>query len=197
MSRRTRSGPQFTLPQLFVVGLAILIVMSLPNLSLTPEQVGGVLLIVMPLLLLVIFGLVAYIEWQRFLQTRAIRMSQIDQMSGEEFELYLAKLMQSQGYKAQRIGGSGDLGVDLIAEKDGCKWAVQAKKRQSAWIDRTAVSDAVAAKAYYSCDRAMVITNSFFKSGAEQLAKANECVLIDRTELSKWIRAWQIVQTTR
>jgi restriction system protein len=51
------------------------------------------------------------------------------------------------------------------------------------------VQEAVAAKAIYKCNKAMVITNSHFTAGAVVLAAANDCTLVDREELGKWILA--------
>ena len=45
----------------------------------------------------------------------------------------------------------------------------------------------VAAKAYYNCNQAMVITNSYFTSGTKNLANKNNVVLWDRENLSEAI----------
>jgi Holliday junction resolvase-like predicted endonuclease len=38
-------------------------------------------------------------------------------MPGHTFELYVARLMEYQGYKTLMTKSSGDLGVDIIAQK--------------------------------------------------------------------------------
>lgn len=45
------------------------------------------------------------------------------------------------------------------------------------------VQEAVAAKGYYGCQAAMVVTNSTFTEQAKVLAQANDVMLWDRTQL--------------
>lgn len=123
---------------------------------------------------------------QEQLQLRALQLDDVDNMPGLEFEHYVAQLLKHKGYRVSVTRGSGDLGVDVIAEKEGSRFAVQVK-RQTSNVSRRAVSDAVAGKQHYQCDSSMVITNSNFTSGARALAKSNACKLVDRKELSSWI----------
>ena len=117
---------------------------------------------------------------------RAIRIANIDLMSGIEFERYLKKLLSFQGYSVSIIGGSGDLGVDLIASRGPERIAIQVK-RYNTKISRRAISDAVAGMQHYRCNRAMVITNSHFTPGALVLARSTNCTLVDRDTLGQWI----------
>jgi HJR/Mrr/RecB family endonuclease len=114
-------------------------------------------------------------------------LAYIDTMTGQEFERHIVTILINEGFNARVSGKSGDLGVDIIAEKDGLRYAIQCK-RQSNFVSRHAVSDAVAGIGQYECDQAMVITNNFFSPGAKQLAKANNCVLIDRDQLTEFIK---------
>jgi hypothetical protein len=107
-------------------------------------------------------------------------------MTGIDFERYVAALLKTQGYQSRITKGSGDFGVDIVAEKDGIKYAVQVKRHRGK-VSRHAISDAVAGKSMYKCDSSMVITNSFFTEDAKKLAKSADCLLIDRGELANWI----------
>jgi len=124
---------------------------------------------------------------QRF---RAIQISNIDSMTGIEFERYLQKLLIMQGYNVRLTPGSGDLGVDLIAARTGELIAIQAK-RQRGKVSRRAISDAVAGMQHYHCNRAMVITNSYFTPGAMTLARSTNCTLVDRDALTQWLIEFQ------
>lgn len=108
-----------------------------------------------------------------------------DQLGGAEFEKFVSDLLTRRGYRVQHTGKAGDLGVDLIAEKKPYRYAVQVK-RQSTPVSRHAVSDAVAGKAHYNCNAAMVVTNNLFTQGALELAKSNGCKLVDRIVLTEW-----------
>jgi restriction system protein len=121
---------------------------------------------------------------------RALELCDIDTMNGIQFERFVAKLFQSQGYAIEFTPATGDLGIDLIAFRDGKRCAVQCK-RQSAQVSRRAVSDAVAGRSHYDCNEAMVVTNAHFTKGARILANSTGCRLIDRKDLSQWIIDFQ------
>lgn len=142
---------------------------------------------------LLFLGIYLYV-FNRWLQTRrAKKSSQVnfDHLDGAEFEKFVADLMTRRGYRVEHTGRAGDLGVDLIAEKPPYRFAVQVK-RQAHPVSRHAVSDAVAGKAKYNCNAAMVVTNNIFTHGARDLAKANGCKLVDRNILAEWLGASEL-----
>lgn len=127
----------------------------------------------------------------RYRRLHAIRLADIDHMPGLEFEAYVCKLMAHQGYgNVRNVRGSGDFGVDIIAERSGVRYAVQVKRYKSG-VSRRAISDAVAGKYHFECDVAMVVTNSHFTRSAKVLAESTQCLLVDRDQLSDWIVAFQ------
>lgn len=107
-------------------------------------------------------------------------ISQIDCMSGEEFEHYLEVHFAKLGYRTRHTGKSGDYGADLILkDAEGKKIAVQAKRYREQ-VGVRAIQEVIAAKEYYHCDKAMVVTNSFFTPNARKLAKDCNVELWDR-----------------
>lgn len=131
-----------------------------------------------------------YEKVERERRLRALQLADIDNMSGLDFEHYLCRLLIHRGFQAEVTRASGDLGVDIVAQRNGQKHAVQVK-RYSNGVSRRAVSDAVAGKQHYGCDSAMVITNSYFTRGAKLLARSTGCELIDREVLTDWILDYQ------
>ena len=117
---------------------------------------------------------------------RTFAMTNIDQMTGVEFEQYLQRLLRTRGYAAELTKASSDFGVDLILTKNGERIAVQVKRYGTA-ISRRAISDAVAGMKHYSCSKAMVVTSNYFTVGAKTLATSNSCTLVDRDLLIKWV----------
>ncbi|HUD81717.1 MAG TPA: restriction endonuclease [Patescibacteria group bacterium] len=115
-------------------------------------------------------------------------MLAIDRMTGLEFEHYVAKLLGTKGYNHIRLTEEYDYGVDIIAEKNGIRWGIQVK-RYSGLVKADAVRQAVTALKKYHCDRAMVISNSTYSQVAKELARSNNCELVDRNGLLKWVRA--------
>lgn len=147
-------------------------------------------LFILGLALIPILYAVAYSKEHTPKVHRQITNGNIDFMSGVEFEQYLKMLMKSRGYEVSDTPVSGDLGVDLIASRDGEITAIQVK-RYASRVSRRAVSDAVAGIDYYGCDNAMVITNNYFTPGAVTLAQSNGCILIDRDNLATWVNEYQ------
>jgi HJR/Mrr/RecB family endonuclease len=113
--------------------------------------------------------------------------SRIDNMSGVEFERYVAKLLPGQGYSHIELTERYDLGLDIIAEKEDEIWGIQVK-RYSGPVKLAAVRQAVTGLKHYGCDRAMVVTNNSFSLSAQDLAKSNNCLLIDRQQLIRWAK---------
>ena len=107
-------------------------------------------------------------------------------MGGVKFEYYLADILRKRGYTDVKVTEKYDLGVDIIAKKDGITWGVQAKRYKS-MVKVAAVRAAYTALPHYGCDRAMVVSNSTYSRPAHTLAKETETVLVDRELLAKWV----------
>jgi len=124
------------------------------------------------------------LSWQIIRHRRSVRRQDIDTMDGLDFEQYVAGLLRANGYSNVSSTERYDFGVDIIAEKDGVRWGIQAK-RYSGLVKAAAVRQVVTGLRLYNCDRAMVITNSSYSSVAKQLAAGNDCVLVDGAELKR------------
>ena len=88
-------------------------------------SMGGVLF----LLAVLIIGI--------FLLTRNYRkkceVKELDEMEGHDFEYYCADLLKKRGFVDVTVTkGSGDYGVDVLAEKDGVTYGIQCKARRGA-----------------------------------------------------------------
>lgn len=104
--------------------------------------------------------------------------------TGTQFELYLVNLFKDLGYKAKHNGKSGDQGADLILKKGDYVYAVQAKY-YTGKLSNTPVQEIAGALKFYNANQGVVVTNSEFTPGAEELAKANNVILIDGKDLKK------------
>jgi restriction system protein len=127
---------------------------------------------------LVLIGrLVFYLLEQQKLTRSGV--ADIDKMDGKTFEKYLKVLFEKLGYQVERTRYIGDYGADLVATNNGVRTVIQAKRYKSK-VGIIAVQEAVASKGYYKCDRAMVVTNSYFTNQARTLASSNKVELWDR-----------------
>lgn len=99
-------------------------------------------------------------------------------MTGHDYEHLVATYLRNKGYTGVKVTkGSGDYGVDVIAHKGKKRYAVQCKYYTSP-VSLGAVQEAVAGKAMYGCNAAMVVTNNTFTKAAKELAEQNDVLLI-------------------
>ena len=113
---------------------------------------------------------------------RRAGIADIDKMTGLDFEKYLTIAYRKQGYSVERTRYVGDYGADLVLQKDGQRIAVQAKRWQGR-VGPKAVQEIVASKAKYSCEGAIVVTNSTFTKAAHELARVNKVRTVERAGL--------------
>lgn len=109
----------------------------------------------------------------------------VDSMGGHEFEYWCAKLLSDIGYKDVTVTqASGDQGVDVLAQKDGIKYAIQCKCYSSD-LGNTPIQEVLAGKKFYHCHVGAVMTNRHFTKGAKDLAAETGILLWDRDWLSR------------
>jgi len=125
-------------------------------------------------------------RWRK--ERRRFRRADYDDMDGWEFEEYVGDLLIKDGYiHVEVTRGSGDQGVDVLAERDGVSYAIQCKHYQ-AKISNKAVQEAYAGAEFYGCDVPVVVTNSYFTPSAEELADEIGVELWDREELNRMVK---------
>lgn len=111
---------------------------------------------------------------------------QVDEMTGKEFEKFLAVHFRNCGYSVTLTQDSQDYGADLILYKDGSKTVVQAKISKNP-VGIKAVQEVAGAVRHYKGNKGRVITNNRFTENAYKLAKSNEVELWDRKELIEFL----------
>jgi HJR/Mrr/RecB family endonuclease len=109
-------------------------------------------------------------------------IDQVDRMTGEEFEEFLACCFRNLGYAVEMTPKTGDFGADLILSKARKKTVIQAKRYQGK-VGNSAVQEVVSAVKYYGAQDAIAITNSEFTANAQKLAQANRVQLWGREQL--------------
>ena len=114
-------------------------------------------------------------------------LTQTQNMNGYEFEEYVTELLSHLGFQSiKRTPKSGDQGGDIIASKDGVKHVIQTKHYNGS-VPNKAVQEVVAAKKYYSCEGAIVVTTGEYTRSAMELARVNSVELWDRSVLKNKI----------
>lgn len=118
-----------------------------------------------------------------------ITINDIDLMSGNEFEYFVADLFTKMGYKTHVTKASNDQGIDVIAENSEIKVAIQAKC-YSGIVGNHAIMEAVGGMKYYKANKCMVVTNRNFTKSAIELARANNVELWNRKTLEEKIHEY-------
>ncbi len=120
-----------------------------------------------------------------------VDLSMADGLNGHEFEYFCADLLRKNGFIDVSVTkSSGDQGVDILAIKDGVKYAVQCKNYVTP-LGNTPVQEVAAGKLFYGCHVGVVLTNSTFTPGAVSLANATGVLLWDRNVLADLIQGGQ------
>ena len=118
-------------------------------------------------------------------QAQPIERPDFTAMTGEDFEIYLMKLLDRLGYTdICGTATTGDQGADILAKKDGRTIVIQAKNYNGP-VGNSAVQEVTAAVHFYSGDEGWVITNSTFTPSAIALAQKAGVRLIDGHELRR------------
>lgn len=112
----------------------------------------------------------------------------VDRMDGHQFEAYLKGLFKELGYKSDVTSGTRDFGADLVMKNDKKKVVIQAKRYgYSNKVSIGAIQEIYAAMPYYKAQQGIVITNSYYTTAAEELAKACNIRILDRKGLIYFI----------
>lgn len=130
--------------------------------------------IIVIILLSVVAGVVA------LMRRRPAGYADIDLMEGHDFEYFCAELLRGHGFlEVEVTKGSGDYGIDILAEKDGVTYAIQCKC-YAAPVGVGAVQEAYAGRDYYDRMVGAVLTNQYFTAPAVEAAKRLKILLWDR-----------------
>ncbi len=134
--------------------------------------------------------LLHFLRWifRKMGEQRRFRRMDFDRMDGWEFEEYVAELLARNGFiHVEVTRGSGDQGVDILAQRDGVSYAVQCKHYTSK-IPNKAVQEAYAGAKFYGCEVPVVLTNNYFFPSALELGDEIGVELWDREELQRLVR---------
>ena len=130
------------------------------------------------LLLLLILSVIVFLISEQF--KKDFTKSNMDEMEGLDFEYFCAELLKRHGFiEVEVTKGSGDYGVDILAEKDGVTYGIQCKCYQEA-VGVKAVQETYAGKEYYALMVGAVMTNQYFTAPAVEAAKKLRILLWDR-----------------
>lgn len=104
---------------------------------------------------------------------------------GEWYEMECCRMLKKRKYrKIKTTKVTGDQGADILAWRHGKSYAIQCKYYSSN-VGNKAVQEAHAARGYYECDCAIVISSSGFTKSAKDLAEKLDIRLIEHFNPAK------------
>ena len=89
--------------------------------------------------------------------------------SGTDYEYFVRDLLTAAGYSVRRVGGTGDLGADLLVTTPAGLVVIQCKF-YSQPVGYSSVQEAYTARALYSASHAIVCSNARFTRQARRTA---------------------------
>lgn len=180
MAKRTKQKKK----RIRIIPLAIILFVAYIGWEIAHSLEGVIIAVITYFVLLQAFKI--WLKTRKGARLRKAGMKEIDEMTGEQFELFLGELFKKRGFKVTYTATSGDYGADLILRDGDEKIAVQAK-RYSGNVGVKAVQEIIGAVKMYDAQQAWVVTNSYFTKQAMKLAEMNDVYLIDRDELLNMI----------
>lgn len=105
-------------------------------------------------------------------------------MTPSDFEQFCASELKRAGWATRLTKGSGDQGVDVIAERQGVILVVQCKL-YSKTVGNKAVMEVTAGRDHERAHYAAVCSNQSYSSHAKELARTNGVFLLHYSELAE------------
>lgn len=123
---------------------------------------------------------------------RKRRIYLFEEMDGHDFEFFCADLLRKRGFEEVEVTrGSGDYGIDILAEKEGVTYAIQCK-RYAGPVGVKAIQEAYAGRDYYDRMVGAVLTNQYFTTPAVEAAKKLKILLWDGGYLESMMEEEQV-----
>ena len=138
-----------------------------------------------PLFVVSVLAGLAVLWWQWITSFQAIRRTyetrqQLAALTPVEFEQWCAHRLRELGYSVRHVGGQGDHGIDLFAEKDGELTVVQCKRftgRRA--VGEPQIRDLYGAMHAEKATHAIVMTAGYFTDDARAWARGKPIELWD------------------
>ncbi|GAA2881560.1 hypothetical protein Acy02nite_16550 [Actinoplanes cyaneus] len=112
-----------------------------------------------------------------------------DGMTGDQFEHFTARLMRASGFREVRVvGGSGDLGADVVGRTpDGRRVVVQCKRFAGNLGSPHVQRFAGTAREIHGAEVALLVTTGRPTAQARDVALRCRITLVDRPALARWL----------
>jgi restriction system protein len=144
----------------------------------------SIILYVIAIAVLLLLTLIRF-KKRRERKIKGLTLARLKSMNPREFEHTMAELLSRLGYKDVKvIGGSGDLGVDIIAKYKDDRVVVQCKRYTSKKVGSPELQMFIGMMVTeYKASKGIYITTSSFTKDAIELARRHRIELWDGNKL--------------
>lgn len=155
------------------------------------EEIYAVLLkmlILLTFVLAVVWIMVFIVKRNRrnYFYKQQEKISDLQAMHPKDFEEYLSEMYRRLGYSSKTTSYGKDHGIDVIIQKDGKKYAIQAKRYNNKnYVGEPEVRNFFGSYADSDYTSGFFITTSFFSRAAIEWSKNRNITLIDGGALQK------------
>jgi restriction system protein len=113
-----------------------------------------------------------------------LKLAQLSSLSGESFEEFVAELFEMLDFEVERVGGSGDQGVDLrLRRRDGLLAVAQCKYHKQGLVGSPELQKFLGTIHHTRSQKGFFVTTSTFTLSAEKFAADNPIELLDGPRL--------------
>ena len=102
--------------------------------------------------------------------------------NGLDFEYWVADRLNERSWEAQVTQGSGDQGVDVVANVNGLRLAIQCKLYTGS-VGNKAVQEVLAGMSFFDLDRGVIISTGKYTKSAHALANKNQILLLTPNDI--------------
>jgi restriction system protein len=118
-----------------------------------------------------------------------LKLSQLDSLSPEGFEEFVAELFEALGYDVERVGGTGDEGIDLRVRRGGLLCVVQCKYHKGRGVIGSPDLQKFLGSVHHDhAHKGFYVTTRFFSLAAERFASDHPIELVDGPRLVELVQ---------
>lgn len=112
-----------------------------------------------------------------------LKLAQLDSLTAEGFEEFVAELFEALGFQVEQVGGTGDEGADLRVSRGGLAGVVQCKFHSRGVIGSPDLQRFLGTVHHTHSHKGFFVTTRTFSLAAERFAAENPIELVDGPRL--------------
>jgi restriction system protein len=117
-----------------------------------------------------------------------LKLAQLSSLSPETFEEFVAELFEALGFEVERVGGSGDEGVDLRLRRNDLRAIVQCKYHKKSVVGSPELQKFLGSIHHTGSHKGFFVTTTTFSLAAEKFVSENPIELIDGPRLVELVQ---------